>query len=130
MSNSTQIVNLKGSGYALISITGLTNATYKQHVAAFINANDGPSSQEFSGSGEGKPMKQHYSQVVQLPASVEFDFKFSKDGGATLEPASRSQQTEEFMAPGISVYKISSEDAQDNDYNDTIMQMSVALVGS
>ncbi|WP_298425858.1 fucose-binding lectin II [uncultured Kordia sp.] len=129
MANNSQTVNLKGSGYALVSITGLTNATYKQHVAAFINANDGPSSQEFSGSGEGKPMKEFYTQKIQLPASVEFDFKFSKDGGATLEPASRSQQTEEFMAKGISLYKISSEDASDNDYNDTVMQMSVALVG-
>ncbi len=129
MANNRQVVELKGSGYALVSITGLTNATFKQHVAAFIDANDGPSSQEFSGSGEGKPMSEFYTQQIKLPATVTFVFKFSKDGGATLEPASRSQQKEEFIAPGISVYKISSEDASDNDYNDTIMQMSVAPVG-
>lgn len=127
MAKNFQSVSLDGYGSALVSITGVTNATYKQLVAIEIDDQNGPRTQEFSGSGENKPMKGYYAPVVALPATVNFTFSFSK--GTALEPAKGSQQEKVYDAPHLQVYKVSAEDSLDGDYNDAIMYMSVGSIG-
>ncbi|WP_430413133.1 hypothetical protein [Kordia sp.] len=122
MSNNIQTIKIDGTGTASVTVTGVTNATYTQYVALKVNSD----SQEFSGTGEGAALKQRYSSnQVQLPATLEFTFTYSKDGGTTRNPAKRSQQIKSYDQPPAEIYTVTSEDSNDGDDNDTVMTATI-----
>ncbi|WP_420573220.1 hypothetical protein [Kordia sp.] len=125
MKPNAQEIKISGTGKANITIKGRTYASFLQDVGVSYD-NAGPRFDEFQGSGEDVPFKNHVIlKDVQLPISFGFLFRYSDNGGKTFQPAQRSQKKETYIGPAYEIYKISSEDAIDNDNNDSVMYLSV-----
>ena len=125
MSNNIQTIPVSGSGVASIFIAGSTHAAYTQNILVTVNGNNQePVSHTFNGSGENVPFKNPFAKgSVKLPATIVYTFTYSSGGG--YNPAPRSQQAELYNTPTIQLYSVTSEDATDNDDNDSSMILHV-----
>ena len=125
MSNNVQEIKILGDGKANITITGETYAAFIQDVGVSYD-NDGPRYDEYRGSGEGVTFNRNTTLTnVTLPITFAFSFTYSDDGGKTFSPAKRSQKKTEYETDVVQVYSVTSEDATDNDNDDTVMTLSV-----
>ena len=126
MSNNIQTIQVTGSTTASISVAGSTHAAYRQNVLVTIIGNgQSPVTHTFNGTGENVPFPNPFAQGgVNLPATVTFDFTYSANGGP-YNPAPRSQPSELYSKPQLKLYSVTSEDATDNDDNDSYMVLHI-----
>jgi|GEM_PF-5801306 len=129
MPNNVQTITVSdtnGSGKALVLVTGATHAAYNQRVEVTIVDSSGASdSHTFNGTGENVPFTSIFQKrVSSLPATVTFTFTYSING-VNYDPAPRSQQATLHDGQNAQFYQVTSEDATDNDDNDSYMYCSV-----
>ncbi len=121
-------INEKGPGkIASIVIEGTSNAYFHQRVDIVItDANSNAQNHRLQGQGEQVvfPNKVILDNIP-LPATIDFTFTFSSDGGNNWQDAVLSRKVLTDDAGNNEVYALFTEDATDKDDNDTYLVTSI-----